>query len=37
VQHAAAAQVETGDPVALEPARSASQPAQPTRRPLHPR
>jgi hypothetical protein len=36
VQHAAAAQAETSDPVALEPARSASQPAQPTRRPLHP-
>ena len=35
-QHAAAAQAETSDPVALEPARLASQPAQRTRRPLHP-
>jgi hypothetical protein len=37
VQHAAAAQAETSDPVALEPARLASQPAQRTPRPLQPR
>ena len=37
VQHTAAAQAETSEPAALEPARTASQPAQQTRRPQHPR
>jgi hypothetical protein len=37
VQHTAAAQAETGEPAALEPASLASQPAQQTPRPPHPR
>ena len=37
VQQVAATQAATSDAAAIEPARSASQPAQRTRRTLHPR
>ena len=37
VQQMAGARAEASDPDALEPARSASQPAQQSRRPVHPR